>query len=77
MDLLKKYIKNEILFNIESLVNENYMENDKECKKLENITNKDIKKIIDNIYNDKYFIENLNETLNEYIQNELYNFLYN
>lgn len=73
--ILEEYVKNEINWNIESLVNENYMENSEELKKVENLTSEDIQKICNKIINNNWFIESINETFNECINSEIEDYI--
>lgn len=75
IDPIKQYITNEINYNIESLVNENYMEQDEELKKLENLNNKDIENITELIYNQDWLWDIINENMNEAIRSELYKYI--
>ena len=75
IDPIKQYITNEINYNIESLVNENYMEQDEELKKLENLTDKDIENITELIYNQDWLWDIINENMNEAIRSELYKYI--
>lgn len=75
IDPIRQYITNEINYNIESLVNENYMEQDEELKKLENLTDKDIENITDLIYNQDWLWDIINENMNEAIRSELYKYI--
>lgn len=77
IDPIKQYITNEINYNIESLVNENYMEQDEELKKLENLTDKDIENITELIYNQDWLWDIINENMNEAIESELYRYINN
>lgn len=73
--ILEEYVKNEINWNIESLVNENYMENSEELKKIENLTNEDIQKICNNLIKNDWLISSMNETLNESIESEIEDYI--
>ena len=75
IDPVKQYITNEINYNIESLVNENYMEQDEELKKLENLTDKDIENITELIYDQDWLWDIINENMNEAIKSELYQYI--
>lgn len=75
VDPIRQYITNEINYNIESLVNENYIEQDEELKKLENLTDKDIENITELIYNQNWLWDIINENMNEAIRSELYTYI--
>lgn len=75
IDPIKQYITNEINYNIESLVNENYMEQDEDLKKIENLTDKDIENIAKLIYNQDWLWNIINENMNEAIESELYRYI--
>ena len=75
IDPIKQYITNEISYNIESLVYENYIEQAEELKKIENLTDKDIENITDLIYNQAWLWDIINENMNEAIRNELYTYI--
>lgn len=70
-----EYVRGEVLFNIESLVNENYMDYDKECKMLESMTDDDINKITEAIYSQDWLFDVINENMNDAIQKELANYI--
>lgn len=75
IDPIRQYITNEINYNIESLVNENYMEQNEELEKLENLTDKDIENITELIYNQNWLWDIINENMNEAIRSELYTYI--
>lgn len=75
INILEEYIKNEIIFNIENLVNEDYPEKSEDAKKLENLNNNDIEKICNNLIKNDWLISAMNETLNESITDELYHYI--
>ena len=75
IDPIRQYITNEINYNIESLVNENYMEQDEDFKKIENLSEKDIENITELIYNQDWLWDIINENMNEAIRSELYKYI--
>ena len=75
IDPIRQYITNEINYNIESLVNENYIEEDEELEKLKKLTDKDIENITELIYNQDWLWDIINENMNEAIENELCNYI--
>lgn len=75
INILEEYIKNEIVFNIENLVNEDYPEKSEDAKKLESLNNNDIEKICNNLIKNDWLISAMNETLNESITDELYHYI--
>lgn len=77
IDPIRQYVKNEVIFNIGSLVNEFYMEADDEFKKLQALTDEDIEKIAGNIYDLDWLWDIINENMNEAITDELYKYINN
>lgn len=75
INYLLEYIKEEIKWNIETLVNENYSEGDVEYKKLVNFKNEDIEKIADKIYNDDGFFNIFNELMNDEINSKISDYI--
>ena len=70
INILWEYIRGEVKWNIETLINENYMENDKQLKKIESLTDKDIDNITNLVYNTDWLWDDLNESTNNAINNE-------
>jgi hypothetical protein len=75
INYLLEYIKEEIEWNIETLVNENYSEGDIEYKKLVNLKKEDIEKIADKIYNDDGFFNIFNELMNDEITSKISDYI--
>lgn len=75
---MEEYILNEINFVIETLINDNYMEQDykKELDYIENLTEDDIKEIHKKIVNNDWFIQNLNELVNKTIEDEIFHYIH-
>lgn len=71
INILWEYIRGEVKWNIETLINENYMENDKQFKKIESLTDKDIDNITNLVYNTDWLWDDLNESTNNAINNEI------
>ena len=71
INILWEYIRGEVKWNIETLINENYMENDKQLKKIESLTDKDIDNITNLVYNTDWLWDDLNESTNNAINNEI------
>ena len=69
--ILKDYIKNEIDFNIDTLVNDDFLEYDKK-EKLYNLNDEEINEISEKILNNDWFIQSINEQFNEIITDELF-----
>lgn len=74
---LESYLKGEISFNIENIINDNYMEQEykKDFDKVSKLTDKDIQKICDKLVNSNYFMEELNTFINEEIESEIYHYI--
>lgn len=75
INYLLEYIKEEIEWNIETLVNENYSEGDIEYKKLVKLKKEDIEKIADKIYNDDGFFNIFNELMNDEITSKISDYI--
>ena len=75
INYLLEYIKEEIEWNIETLVNENYSESDVEYKKLVKLKKEDIEKIADKIYNDEGFFNIFNELMNDEITSKISDYI--
>jgi len=76
--MLEKYLKGEILFNIENIINDisNWQDDYDTTKEIENLTDTDIKIICSQMLSDNGFMENLNGFINENIENEIYHYIY-
>lgn len=76
---LENYLKGEIEFNIENIINDisNYQNDIDTTTMIEHLTDKDIQQICDNLMNSNYFMEELNTFINEEIDNELYHYVNN
>lgn len=74
--MLENYLKNEIRFNIENIVNDisNYQENKDATEIIEHLTENDIEIICNKLLNSTWFINELNEFVNSNIENELYHY---
>ena len=74
---LENYIKCEIEFNIENIINDisNYQNDIDTTTTIEKLNDKDIQKICDNLMNSKYFMESLNELVNNEIESEIYHYV--
>lgn len=77
INILKEFVKGELLFNIESLINENYMEseNQKDVEKIQNLTDSDIEKLTNIIYDTDWLWDVINENMDEAITSELQKYL--
>lgn len=74
INILREYIKNEIDFNIETYVNDEF--NDYQDKELlYNMKDDDLNLMIDKILDSKYPMDTINETLNDAIYDELNTYL--
>jgi DNA-binding ferritin-like protein (Dps family) len=74
---LENYIKGEIEFNIENIINDisNYQEDIEKTQKIENLTDYDIQEICDSLLNNDYFMQTLNQFVNENIESEIYHYI--
>jgi hypothetical protein len=70
---LENYIKGEIVFNIENIVND--IEDTYKKQEIENLTDYDIQQICDNLLNSDYFMQQLNSFVNENIESEIYHYV--
>jgi len=75
--MLEEYLKGEIIFNIENIVNDisNYQEDFDKTKAIESLTEEDIKIICNKMLNSTCFMNELNEFINGNIENELYHYV--
>lgn len=75
--MLEMYIKNEIEFNIENIINDiSNWQNDKDTtEKIENLNNDDISIICNKLLNSTWFMSELNEFVNSNIENEIYHYV--
>ena len=75
--MLKNYLKNEVKFNIENIVNDicNWQEDFETTKTIEDFTSKDINEIVKRLLENEGFIDYLNEFINSEIENEIYHYL--
>jgi len=75
--MLEEYLKSEIIFNIENIVNDisNYQEDSDTTKAIESLTEEDIKIICNKMLNSTWFMNELNEFINGNIENELYHYV--
>ena len=64
--MLKNYLKNEVKFNIENIVNDicNWQEDFEATKTIEDFTSKDINEIVKRLIENEGFIDHLNEFIN-------------
>ena len=73
--MLEQYIKGEIVFNIENIMN---YENDNDVKEsIEQLTEKDIDIICNKLLNSEWFMTELNEFINSNIEDEIYHYVNN
>lgn len=74
---LEKYLKGEIEFNIENIINDisNYQNDIDTTTMIENLTDYDIQQICDKLMNSNYFMDSLNELVNEEIESEIYHYV--
>ena len=75
--MLEEYIKGEIRFNIENIINDifNYQEDKETTEKIEKLTENDIEIISNKLLNSTWFMQELNEFINGNIENELYHYV--
>ena len=72
--MLEEYIKGEIRFNIENIINDisNYQKDKETTEKIEKLTENDIEIISNKLLNSTCFMQELNEFINGNIENEIY-----
>lgn len=75
---LESYLRGEISFVIENLINDNYMEqeNKEDFEKVEKLNDKDIEKIHQKIINNKGFIDYINEIINNEIEDTIFHYIH-
>ena len=75
---LESYLKGEIEFVIENLINDNYMEqeNKEDFEKVEKLTDKDIENMYQKIINNKGFIDYINEIINNEIEDTIFHYIH-
>ena len=70
---LESYIKGEIEFNIENIIND--IDTTYKKQEIENLTDYDIQQICDKLLNSDYFMQQLNSFVNENIESEIYHYV--
>ena len=75
---MEEYLKGEITFVIENLINDNYMEqeNKEDYEKVEKLTDKDIDNICKELTNSISFMNYINEIINNEIEDTIFHYIH-
>ena len=74
ISILEEYIKNEIDWKLDDIINDEYI-NETDLKKIENLSKEDIDIIKNNLIENDWLISSMNETLGESIESEIYHYI--